>query len=139
MSLLSPQQQARSEVLAALGLTHTAPADWTYDQRTAYNKALAAKIVANPAGWAPESVAAAKKVLSSNYAALEGYGIGDAAKDFVSGAADGVGSVVSSVSSVGEGVKTTLNLTRWLLPLGAVVAVGILLLALFRRSGAAAQ
>ena len=108
-----------------------------YELNEKYVTELAKIIVANPARFDDVTLATAKKELGDTpNAELEEYTLGDAAGDFASGAADGVGSVVQSVAAVGEGVKTTLNLTRWLIPLAAVVALIIGLKALAARSGA---
>lgn len=47
------------------------PATWSYDQRIAYNKALAAYIQQNPTSYAPETVTTAGVVSAANYTALD--------------------------------------------------------------------
>ena len=42
------RETAKQTVRQALGLADRVPADWTYEERTAYNKQLAAYIAARP-------------------------------------------------------------------------------------------
>ena len=106
-----------------------------YELNETYVTELSKIILANPARFDAQTIANAKKELGDvPNAALEGYTLGDAAGDFASGAASGVGSVVASVANVGEGVKNALNLTRWLIPVGVVVAVIIGLRALAKKA-----
>jgi hypothetical protein len=67
---------------AALGLSGIPPADWTYDQRTAYNKAVAAAILADSAGATAQDLATAQRVSAKDYSPLERYAFGDQVGDF---------------------------------------------------------
>ena len=83
---------AVAETRAALGLNDV-PSSWTYAERTAYNKARAARIQANPTAYSPESLTTAEAVARANYAPLESLGVGEAAGIFV-------GEVVSQAESL---------------------------------------
>jgi hypothetical protein len=113
--------------------------DIPYELNERYVTELAKIILAYPARFDEQTLANARKELGDTpNAPLHTYTLGDAAGDFASGAADGVGSVVESVADVGEGVKSTLKLSRWLIPVAAIIAAAIALKAFARRSGASA-
>jgi hypothetical protein len=89
---LSPSEEQairdarNARVRASLGLASIPPADWTYEQRTAYNKALAAAILADassPVGAvSPQELATAQRVSEKEYGPLERYALGDQVGDF---------------------------------------------------------
>ncbi len=109
--------------------------DIPYNLREAYATELAAIILQYPERFDSQTLANARAEQADEpNADLEIYTAGDAAGDFLAGAGEGVGSVVESVAGVGEGVKSTLKLARWLIPVAAVVAIGIGLWALFLRA-----
>ena len=67
-------EQARATAVNVVrtqqGLAGIPPANWTYDQRTAYNKALAAYILAHPVGFTSADAGTAAQISSKNYDAL---------------------------------------------------------------------
>lgn len=76
-----------ARVRASLGLDKKLPSAWSYAERTAYNKALAAAILADTSrsdGGAPsvQDVATAERVVTQNYEPLQSYGLGAMASDF---------------------------------------------------------
>lgn len=71
-----------ARVRAALGLSNIPPSSWTYEQRTAYNKALAAAILADAANATPTDIATAQRVSATEYSPLERYAFGDMVGDF---------------------------------------------------------
>lgn len=73
MTAEQARAQAVATVRAQLGLNNT-PSSWTYDQRTAYNKALSAYILARPAGFSSTDLGTAAHVASANYQPLENAG-----------------------------------------------------------------
>lgn len=75
-------QTAARNVRGRMGLSDV-PADWTYDQRIAYNKALAAEIQQYPNSFTPEILVTADKVAKTSYQSLEDSSIawGDFAAD----------------------------------------------------------
>ena len=106
-----------------------------YELNETYVTELSKYIVANPGRFDALTLATAKKELADTpNADLKPYTLADAAGDFASGAADGIGGVVSSVANVGEGVKNALGLTRWLIPVVVIVATIIGLRALAKKA-----
>jgi len=63
-------QTAIQNVRARMKLSDT-PADWSYDERIAYNKALAAEILSYSQSFTPAMVSVATTVQASNPSALE--------------------------------------------------------------------
>jgi len=61
---------AAKNVRARMGLSDV-PADWSYDQRVAYNKALAAEIQNYSQSFTPAILATAATVSGKNYTSLE--------------------------------------------------------------------
>ena len=125
---LSARQQAAATVRARLNLPPT-PTAWTYAERVAYNKALAAYILASPERFNDSTLTTAEVVTKKDYADLA-----DASFDFSDFAVE----AVKPVQNLGEGVKNAFNLAPWVVPAAAVAAVLILLAALARRTGARA-
>lgn len=62
-------QTAVRNVRGRMGLSDV-PADWTYEQRIAYNKALAAEIQQYPNSFTPEILVAADQVAKTSYQSL---------------------------------------------------------------------
>ncbi|MFA6287746.1 MAG: hypothetical protein WC661_10225 [Opitutaceae bacterium] len=113
--------------------------DLSYSNRVSYEKTLAGIILKYPERFAPEEVSIAQGVANSNLPSdLETYTIAEAASDFVDEAGNQALEIGKSVAAVGEGVKNTLNLSTWLIPVAVVVGVVILLFAFARRTGAKA-
>lgn len=113
--------------------------DLTYSQRVEYDKILSGIILEYPDRFAPEEVQIARGTSSSNWPSeLETYTIAQAASDFIDEAGNQALDIGASVAEVGSGVKNTLNLSKWLLPLAAVAVVVILLIAFAKRTGAKA-
>lgn len=96
------------------------PKDFTFDQRTAYVHALAAYIADRPQLFTDGTLATAANVSAKDYGS-----IADTAPTFDAFAdafIDEALAVGQSVASVGEGVKTGLKLTRYLIPAALVAA-----------------
>lgn len=104
------------------------PSSWTYEQRQAYNKALAGYIAARPDLFTAQDATTAGRIVAKPFEPLA-----DASFDWGMFATEATAPIVA----VGEGVKTTLNLSSWLVPVAAVAAVLILLAGLAVRTGAA--
>lgn len=116
----------RVGLLGDFGELETAAIPYAYRER--YATELAKIILRYPDRFDALTLANARRELGDTpNAPLENYTATDAAKDFATGAADGVGSIVTAAAGVGEGVKSTLNLSRWLIPAAAVVALVIVL------------
>jgi hypothetical protein len=111
-----------------------APLGLTYNERVAYIAAVAALILEKPALFLPATVATARLIAGKTYSPLE-----DASYDWdlwVSTAADEALALGTAAASVGDGVKTALNLTSVLIPIALVAAVFIGLSALQKRAKA---
>lgn len=67
--------EARAAAVAAVrqqqGLAGIPPAQWSYDQRTAYNKALAAYILARPSGFTATDAGTAAQISARDYSPLQ--------------------------------------------------------------------
>ncbi len=117
-------------VRAALNLSDRVPADWTYAERTGYNKALAAYIAARPEQFSDAELRGAEAVAKNNYTAIE-----DAGFDVGMFVAETVKPGIDAVKSVGEGVLTTAKAAKWVIPVVAGVAVVLLLVHFNRKLG----
>ena len=71
-----------ARVRASLGLADIPPSAWTYEQRIAYNKALASAVLSDSANATPQDLNTARNVAAKEYTPIESYGLGDAAGDF---------------------------------------------------------
>lgn len=121
-----------AKVRKELRLDKKAPSEWSYTERTTYNKALGAIIVADahaggPGAPAPAEVAKAERALKADFQPLETYGPISALSDFSGELVNQAEEVGSSVASVGEGVKNLLGSFSWLVPVAGLIAVVILL------------
>jgi hypothetical protein len=130
MSLTAAQYAANlasARRVAAAQVGWTGPtADIPYEQKGAYLTALAHVILKSPQAFTEQTLATARLQLTkSPYEALDTYDVGDAVGDFTDEFATQAGDLGESVASVGEGVKNTLSLTRYLIPLALVAAVVI--------------
>jgi hypothetical protein len=112
--------------------------DWraglTYDQRVAFDKALADYIIAHPAAFSDATVATARIVAGHKLTPLE-----DSSFDweaFSSAVVDNGITLGDRVADVGRGVAATASLAKWVLPVAALVAVALILLGLRRKVGA---
>lgn len=65
-----------------LGLLDTPPAEWTYEQRVEYNKALASYINSHSTIFTPEDRESAQAVAARPYEPLATLGLGDKADIF---------------------------------------------------------
>lgn len=111
---------AVKNVRAQLGLSDT-PSDWSYEQRTTYNHALADYIAARPAEFSDQDALNAALVSSTVYGPLD-----DASFDWAMLGAETVKPVGDALKSVGDGALTVANAAKWAIPLLAVLAVIIL-------------
>ena len=71
-----------ARVRASLGLADIPPSAWTYEQRIAYNKALASAVLSDSANATPQDIKTARNIAAKEYTPIESYGLGDAAGDF---------------------------------------------------------
>ena len=108
---MTTRAQSIAAVRSALGLSNT-PNEWSYDQRTQYNKALAAYILAN------ESVSAAARPLIAHVANSEPGPLVDDSFDWSMFGAE----VVKNAEELNP-VPSWVSSTKWLLPVLAVLAL----------------
>lgn len=116
MSLSAEQIQlnrksAANVIRAQQGLQDFAPADWTYEQRTNYNKALANYIAANPSLFAQQDLITAKDVQNTDYGFISDYTAGDVFSDFTSEIANQAVSINSAVNPFSEENRGKLFIT----------------------------
>jgi hypothetical protein len=112
------------------GLANTAPADWTYEQRVAYNKALATYIATNPALFTAQDADTAAAVTVAAYAPLSDNSIlGDVAT-FGSAFGDEVLKAGDKVADVGRGALDAVSFVGKLLPIAAVFVFAVWVLKL---------
>lgn len=111
---LSPEQIAANRKSAVnLALTQTAldgkaKVDWTYDERTLYNKTLAGIIAANPTSFAAQDVATAKQVERADYSPLASADF--SFSDFGSAVADNANDLVGKpLVNLGKSVSGAFN------------------------------
>lgn len=119
------------------GVSSSETASLPYEKRIQYLKTLAGIILQYPTRFDAQTITNAQKAMGANYQPMDTYGFGEMVGDFVDEAGNQAVEIGASVAAVGEGVKNTLNLSKYLLPVGALVAAVILLWAFARRTGAA--
>ncbi len=141
--MITPEQNrlnlrtAAREVARTLG--HDAgtfdPRSFTYEQRTEYLNRLGAFITARPQLFTAGTLRTAAELAAKNYAPLS-----DPAPTFDAFADAFIDEAIetgAAVAAVGEGVKTSLTLTQYLLPLALVFAVFIALKNFDKKTAAA--
>jgi hypothetical protein len=100
---------AKRNALASLSLADSS--NLTFEERVAYNKALAAEILKYPQSFTPETVASAQIVSGKVYGALESFDLLDAADQFT---------------------ETALASAKQILPeVGKQILVGLVVVAVF--------
>lgn len=116
---LSPMNRDKiiADVRAKLGLQNRAPIDWTYEERTAYNKALAAAILADPAAPAA-AVETAQTVMNANYAPLDNYSVLQKLEDFT-------GEVVSQEENLNPFSVQNRGKTAFVIATAIIIGVGV--------------
>lgn len=92
---------AARNVRARLGLSDT-PSDWTYAQRTTYNRELALEIQKYPQSFTEQTLTTAQGIASKTYSPLEDTSI--AWGDFAADVVPKVGFSLAGISAVGLGL-----------------------------------
>lgn len=128
-------QQAQAYIRATLGLSDDV-SSWSYDDRIAYNKALATYIAQNASSFPAQSVGTANAVLNEHASALQDTGFLSDLSVFGSALGDEVLNAGDSVAGVGRGILSTLSSASWLIPLAAFIVVGILLFGFYKKQTA---
>jgi len=108
---MNTRAQSIAAVRSALGLSNT-PSNWSYDERTNYNKALAAYILAN------ESVTAAARPLIAHVANSEPGPLVDDSFDWSM-----FGTEVANNAEALNPVPSWFASSKWLFPVLAVLAL----------------
>lgn len=109
---MTARQQAVSIVRSQQGLASIPPADWTYEQRTRYNQALAAYILERPGLFSKAEVDSAALVFGKTYSPLQ-----DASFDWSQFGDE----FAANAAPVFAGFQLTLN--KVLVGLGLLVAL----------------
>lgn len=122
---------ARRLAAARVGWSGIDPSGMSFTLREAYNTELQSIILQYPDRFAPGVVAAARARTPDGE--LETYGVTAAAADFARELGNQVAETGAAVAGIGEGVKSTLSLTRYLIPVAAVAALVFALAGLRRR------
>lgn len=116
---MNPRQTAIAAVRAQLGLSNT-PSDWTYDERTKYNKALASYIAANAALFPPQDVEVAQNIQSESISPLGDTSYLADINTFGSAFTDELLSAGEKVGQVGNGVLNGISVVGQLIPFALV-------------------
>lgn len=120
---LSPEQLAANRksainvALSSTGLNEKPKAEWTFNDRAAYNKALADIIAKNPDAFSSQDVITAKDVEKKDYSPLASSDF--SFSEFGSAVVDNVVDAGNSVAGIGQGVLSTAKLAKWGIPLVA--------------------
>lgn len=109
---MTARQQAASTVRSQQGLASIPPTEWTYEQRTRYNQALAAYILERPALFSKAEIDSAAIVFGKPYSPLQ-----DATFDWSQFGDE----LASNAAQIGAGFQVTLN--KVLIGLGLILAV----------------
>ena len=123
MTLTPEQIQANRKSAINLALTQTglidkAKVDWSYDERTNYNKALAKIIKDSPTSFATQDVATASQVERADYSPLASADF--SFSDFGSAVVDNVVDAGNSVAGIGKGVLSAAKLAQYAIPIAGV-------------------
>lgn len=122
------RQDLINQARAQLGLADKAPADWSYMQRTEYNKLLASLIAANAESFPPQEVAVARAVEAKVYDPLSDLSALDDLSTFGDAFANELLATADAVADVGRGVRDTVSLAGKALPyVAALAAVAVAL------------
>lgn len=132
---MDPKQVAIAQIISNLGLSQDR-SEWTYDERLAFNNALAKYIAANPELFSAQDNANALISLNRNNAALSDNSFTSNFADFFSNLEDEAISAGESVAGIGQGVLNFASLSRWLIPLAGIAVVVILLWGFKKKQGA---
>lgn len=132
---MNAKQQAEANIRATLGLSPDA-SEWTYDQRVAYNRAVATWIAANPDSVSLTDLSNAQANLNGNYPALADTSFLSEGSDFFGYLEDEAIDAGNAVGGIGRGVLNLASLSAYIIPLAGIVVVVILLFAFKKKSGA---
>ncbi len=128
-------QQAQAYIRATLGLSDDV-SSWSYDERIAYNKALATYIAQNASSFPAQSVGTANAVLNEHASAIQDTGFLSDLSAFGSAFGDEVVNAGESVAGIGQGILSFASLTKYLIPLAGIIIVGILLWGFYKKQAA---
>ncbi len=125
--MLTPIDEIRAQAVVtvrqSLGLAKP-PADWTYEERVAYNKALAEFIAAHADSFTQQDITNAGVVLAANYAPLADTSTLAELGQFGEAFAGEIVNAADKVGDVGRGALDAVSLAGKLLPL-VVIGVGV--------------
>jgi hypothetical protein len=102
------------------------PSDWTYDERVAYNAALATRIATSPTSYTSQENSTALRVLNTGYSPLDDTSFLSDLSTFGGALADEITDAGDAVGGVGRGLLSAFRISEWLIPL-AFLAVAVLL------------
>lgn len=122
------RKSAGNLVRYQLGLDTIAESDWTYEQRTAFNKALATYIADHPSAFSQQDVLTAGIVQQNTYQPLEDASF--STSDFLSTTA---ANAAAPFKAIGDGIITTATAARWAIPVIVGVVVIMALVAANRK------
>lgn len=106
----------------------------TYDQRVAYENALALYIVTHPARFSAGTVETARWISQHGHTPLEDTDFDFA--QFQTAAVDNIVAAGEKIGGIGDGVLATANAASWAIPLAAAIVVVIGLVSLNKRLSA---
>jgi hypothetical protein len=98
-----------------------------HDTRLLFMRQLALKVLQYPDRFTPATLATARRVSETAY---------DPLADASFSAADFAAAYVAPIAEAGAGTAAAISSLRWLLPVGLVIAAGILLLGLKKKVAA---
>jgi hypothetical protein len=129
------RQALSAQLRAQLNLPALA-SDWSYSQRVDYNKAFAAYVLAHPESFGVMDQQTAQIVTAEKPQDLSDTSMSANIQAFGSELLDNALEAGSKVAGIGQGVLDTAAIAKWLIPLGAVLVVGILLYGFYKRETA---
>lgn len=124
--------QARASIISTLGLPAN-ESDWTFQNQTDYNRALATYIVGNAYLFTDAQVSAANASLNKNFGTLADTSFTGELATFGNAFVDEVSSAGSQVAGIGQGVLNLASISKYLIPLAGVAAIVILLFAFKKK------
>lgn len=127
---MSPLQQAEANIRAGAGLSDD-PTTWSYNERVAYNNALAQWVNMNPTQVSSAELAVAQGDLNST--PLDDDSFTSELSEFTGAVGDNILAAGDKVASIGNGVLNFADMAKWLIPLAGLAVVGILVWGFYKK------
>lgn len=136
--ILRNKQTLTGNLVAAQGLPLTDQgtpdfANWSYDQRIAFNRAFANYVLSHPLSFGDDDAANAQRIVGEHPSQLSDTSVSSDLSAFGSGVLDNVAAAGDSVAGIGEGVLNLAGWAKWLIPVAGVALLVFFLMGAKRK------